>query len=155
MFLLQLIHDLAHGKYVDSPRDAMQLARFANAEKELYFLAATMKGVSEGRLEHPALDGHEFRDFTRRTLDNFAYLETFDVRELCITEDLKPRIWAIQKMWNAEFDIWECIEAGRQSQAAWETGRAQIEAARKRRREEERQLREEMQSGERYRKYRR
>ena len=28
MFLLQLIHDLANGKYVDSPRDAKQLARF-------------------------------------------------------------------------------------------------------------------------------
>ena len=26
MFLLQLIHDLANGKYVDSPRDAKQLA---------------------------------------------------------------------------------------------------------------------------------
>ena len=154
MFLLQLIHDLAHGKYVASPRDAKQLARFANAWKEAYFLCATMKGIRRGRLEHPALDGREFRDFTRRTLDKFEYLETSDVRELCITEDLEPRIRAAQKMWNAEFDIWECIEAGRQLQAAWENGRAQIAAARKRRRDEERQLREEMQSGERYRKYR-
>ena len=154
MFLLQLIHDLAHGKYVASPRDAKQLARFANAWKEAYFLCATMKGIRRGRLEHPALDGREFRDFTRRTLDKFEYLETSDVRELCITEDLEPRIWAIQKMWNAKLEGWECIEAGRQHQAAWETGRAQIEASRKRARDEERQLREEMQSGERYRKYR-
>ena len=154
MFLLQLIHDLAHGKYVASPRDAKQLARFANAWKEAYFLCATMKGIRRGRLEHPALDGREFRDFTRRTLDKFEYLETSDVRELCITEDLEPRIWAFQMMWNAKFEGWECIEAGRQLRAAWENGRAQIAAARKRRRDEERQLREEMQSGDRYRKYR-
>ena len=154
MFLLQFIHDLANGKYVDSPRDAKQLARFAAAEKEFAFLCATMKGIRRGRLEHPALAGREFRDFTRRTLDKFEYLETSDVRELCITEDLEPRIWAVQMMWNAKFDIWECIEAGRQAQAAWENGRAQIAAARKRARDEERQLREEMQSGERYRKHR-
>ena len=154
MFLLQLIHDLAHGKYVASPRDAMQLARFAAAEKEFAFLCATGNGISEGRLEYPALDGCEFRDFTRRTLDNFAYLQSYDVRELCITEDLEPRIWAFQMMWNAKFEGWECIEAGRQLRAAWENGRAQIAAARKRRRDEERQLREEMQSGDRYRKYR-
>ena len=80
MFLLQLIHDLANGKYVDSPRDAKQLARFANAEKELYFLAATMKGVSEGRLEHPALDGHEFRDFTRKDARFARHLQSYDVQ---------------------------------------------------------------------------
>jgi hypothetical protein len=154
MFSLQLIHDLAHGKYVDSPRDAKQLARFAAVCKEAYFLCATMKGIRRGRLEHPALDGREFRDFTRRTLDKFEYLETSDVRELCITEDLEPRIWAFQMMWNAKFEGWECIEAGRQLRAAEETGRARIAAARKRRRDEERQIREEMQSGERYRKYR-
>jgi len=154
MFLLQLIDDLAHGKYVDSPRDAMQLARFAAAEKEFAFLCATGNGISEGRLEYPALDGCEFRDFTRRTLDNFAYLQSYDVRELCITEDLEPRIWAFQMMWNAKLEGWECIEAGRQLRAAWENGRARVAAVRKRARDEERQLREEMQSGERYQKHR-
>ena len=154
MFLLQLIHDLAHGKYVASPRDAKQLARFANAWKEAYFLCATMKGIRRGRLEHPALDGREFRDFTRRTLDKFEYLETSDVRELCITEDLELRIRAAQEIWNFEFDIWECREANKQLRALEEEGRAQIAAARKRARDEERQLREEMQSGERYRKHR-
>ena len=153
MFLLQFIHDLANGKYVDSPRDAMQLARFANAWKEAYFLWATMTGISEGRLEHPARDGREFRDFTRKTLDMFAYLETHNVRELCITEDLEPRIWAFQMMWNAKLEGWECIEAGRQLRAAWENGRARVAAVRKRLRDEERQL-EEMQSGERYQKHR-
>ena len=153
MFLLQLIHDLAHGKYVASPRDAKQLVRFANAWKETYFLCATMKGIRRGRLEHPAVDGREFRDFTRRTLDKFEYLETSDVRELCITEDLEPRIWAFQMMWNAKLEGWECIEAGRQLRAAWENGRARVAAVRKRLRDEERQL-EEMQSGERYQKHR-
>ena len=153
MFLLQLIHDLAHGKYVASPRDAKQLTRFANAWKEAYFLCATMKGIRRGRLEHPAVDGREFRDFTRRTLDKFEYLETSDVRELCIPEDLEPRIWAFQMMWNAKLEGWECIEAGRQLRAAWEDGRARVAAVRKRRRDEERQLREEMQS-EHFRKYR-
>ena len=71
-----------------------------------------------------------------------------------ITEYYEPRIWAFQMMWNAKFEGWECIEAGRQLRAAEETGRARIAAARKRRRDEERQIREEMQSGERYRKYR-
>ena len=41
-------------------------------------------------------------------------------------------------MWNAKFEGWECIEAGRQLRAAEETGRARIAAARKRRRDEER-----------------
>ena len=154
MFLLQFIHDLANGKYVDSPRDAMQLARFANAEKEMAFLCATGSGISEGRLEYPALDGCEFRDFTRRTLDNFAYLQSYDVRELSITEDLEPRIRAAQEIWNFEFVIWECREASKQLRASEEEGRAQIAAARKRARDEERQLREEMQSGEGYRKHR-
>ena len=154
MFSLQLIHDLAHGKYVDSPRDAKQLARFAAVCKEAYFLCATMTGIRGGRLEHPSLDGVWFRDFTRRTLDKFNVLATYEDREWMITEYYEPRIWAFQMMWNAKFEGWECIEAGRQLRAAEETGRARIAAARKRRRDEERQIREEMQSGERYRKYR-
>ena len=59
-----------------------------------------------------------------------------------------------QKIWDAEFEFWGAFEAHKQLRAAEETGRAQIAAARKRRRDEERQLREEMQSGERYRKHR-
>ena len=153
MFLLQLIHDLANGKYVDSPRDAKQLARFAAVCKEAAYLSAT--GCVDDRwVEHPSLDGVWFRDFTRRTLDKFNVLATYEDREWMITEYYEPRIWAFQMMWNAKFEGWECIEAGRQLRAAEETGRARIAAARKRRRDEERQIREEMQSGERYRKYR-
>ena len=76
-------------------------------------------------------------------------LATYEDREWMITEYYEPRIWAFQMMWNAKFEGWECIEAGRQLRAAEETGRARIAAARKRRRDEERQIREEMQSGER------
>ena len=77
MFLLQLIHDLAHGKYVDSPRDAKQPrcgsgSAGAAAEKEMAFLWATVTGIRKVGLEHPARDGREFRDFTRKTLDTFA-----------------------------------------------------------------------------------
>ena len=154
MFSLQLIHDLAHSKYVDSPRDAKQLARFAAVCKEAYFLCATMTGIRGGRLEHPSLDGVWFRDFTRRTLDKFNVLATYEDREWMITEYYEPRIWAFQIMWNAKFEGWECIEAGRQLRAAEETGRARIAAARKRRRDEERQIREEMLSDEHFRKYR-
>lgn len=154
MFLLQLIHDLAHGKYVDSPRDAKQLARFAAVCKEAACLAATMP---RGRrwVEHPSLDNSSFfRDFTRRTLDKFNVLATYEDREWMITEYYEPQIWATQMMWNAKFSAWECIEAGKELRASEEEGRAQIAAARKRARDEERQLREEMQSGERYRKHR-
>ena len=75
-------------------------------------------------------------------------LATYEDREWMITEYYEPRIWAFQMMWNAKFEGWECIEAGRQLRAAEETGRARIAAARKRARDEERQIREEMQSGE-------
>ena len=122
--------------------------------KEAACLAATMP---RGRrwVEHPSLDNSSFfRDFTRRTLDKFNVLATYEDREWMITEYYEPRIWAFQMMWNAKFEGWECIEAERQHQAAWENGRAQIAAARKRRRDEERQVREEMQSGERYQKHR-
>ena len=36
MFLLGLIHDLAHGRYVASPRDANQLARLAAAMRDAF-----------------------------------------------------------------------------------------------------------------------
>ena len=41
MILLGFIHDLANGKYVDSPRDAEQLVRFAAAWKEATYLEET------------------------------------------------------------------------------------------------------------------
>ena len=35
---------------------------------------------------------------------------------------MSPEFGLFQMMWNAKFEGWECIEAGRQLQAAWETG---------------------------------
>ena len=60
----------------------------------------------------------------------------------------EPRIWAFQMMWNAKFEGWECIEAGRQLRAAEETGDSN-RGVRKRRRDGGQPARR--QSGERYR----
>ena len=154
MFLLQLIHDLAHGKYVDSPRDAKQLARFAAVCKEAYFLCATMNGIRGGRLEHRSLDGVWFRDFTRRTLDKFIPCSPHTKTASMIIEYFKPRIWAFQMMWNCDFEGWECIEAGRSCERRKRPREPGSRRAGSARRDEERQLREEMQSDEHFRKYR-
>ena len=142
MFLLQLIHDLANGKYVDSPRDAKQLARFAAVCKEAAYLSST--GWSDDSfVEHPSLDGVWFRDFTRETLEEFAVLETtYEDREF-MTEYLKQFVKALQSLWNC--DIAE-LEADR-SELELKESTAQRAAARKR-------LREEMLSDEHFRKYR-
>ena len=151
MFLLQFIHDLANGKYVDSPRDAMQLARFAAVCKEADYLSAT--GWLDDRfVEHPSLDW--FRDFTRETLEEFAVLETtYEDREYVI-EYLKTLVKALQSMWNCGFAELEADRSERELKetivrlrAAAEEKRAQRAAARKR-------LREELLSDEHFRKYR-
>ena len=151
MFLLQFIHDLANGKYVDSPRDAMQLARFAAVCKEADYLSAT--GWLDDRfVEHPSLD--EFRDFTRETLEEFGVLETtYEDREYVI-EYLKTLVKALQSMWNCGFAEPEADRSERELKetivrlrAAAEEKRAQRAAARKR-------LREELLSDEHFRKYR-
>ena len=100
MFLLQFIHDLANGKYVDSPRDAMQLARFAAVCKEADYLSAT--GWLDDRfVEHPSLDW--FRDFTRETLEEFAVLETtYEDREYVI-ESLTTIVKVLQLKWDCDF----------------------------------------------------
>ena len=153
MFLLQLIHDLANGKYVDSPRDAKQLARFAAVCKEAAYLSAT--GCVDDRwVEHPSLDGVWFRDFTRETLEEFAVLETtYEDREF-MTEYLKQFVKALQPLWDCDFAELEADRSERElkesilrARAAAEERRAQRAAARKRRREE-------MQSDEHFRKYR-
>ena len=151
MFLLQFIHDLANGKYVDSPRDAKQLARFAAVCKEADYLSAT--GWLDDRfVEHPSLD--EFRDFTRETLEEFGVLETtYEDREYVI-EYLKTLVKALQSMWNCGFAELEADRSERELKetivrlrAAAEEKRAQRAAARKR-------LREELLSDEHFRKYR-
>ena len=41
MLLLQVIHGLAHGEHAGSSRDAKQLARFAAAIRDLYYVICT------------------------------------------------------------------------------------------------------------------
>ena len=153
MFLLQLIHDLANGKYVDSPRDAKQLAQFAAVCKEAAYLSAT--GCKNRRwVEHPSLDGVWFRDFTRETLEEFAVLETTYEDRQFVIEYLKQLVKALQSKWNCDFAELEANRSERElkesilrARAAAEERRAQRAAARKRRLEE-------MQSDELFRKYR-
>ena len=153
MFLLQLIHDLANGKYVDSPRDAKQLARFAAVCKEAAYLSST-GWLDDSFVEHPSLDGVWFRDFTRETLEEFAVLETtYEDREYVI-EFFKHVVKALQSKWNCDFAELEANRSERELKettvrlrAAAEEKRAERAAARKRRREE-------MQSDEHFRKYR-
>ena len=153
MFLLQFIHDLANGKYVDSPRDAKQLARFAAVSKEAAYLSAT--GSKNRRwVEHPSLDGVWFRNFTRKTLEEFGVLETtYEDREYVI-EFLKQVVKALQSKWDCDFAELEARRSERELKetilrlrAAAEERKAQRAAARKRRREE-------MLSDEHFRKYR-
>ena len=153
MILLGFIHDLANGKYVDSPRDAKQLARFAAVCKEADYLSAT--GWLDDRfVEHPSLDGVWFRDFTRETLEEFAVLETtYEDREF-MTEYLKQFVKALQPLWDCDFAELEADRSERElkesilrARAAAKERRAQRAAARKRRREE-------MLSDEHFRKYR-
>ena len=151
MFLLQFIHDLANGKYVASPRDAMQLARFAAVCKEADYLSAT--GWLDDRfVEHPSLDW--FRDFTRETLEEFAVLETtYEDREYVI-ESLTTIVKVLQLKWDCDFAELEADRSERELKetilrlrAAAEERKAQRAAARKR-------LREELLSDEHFRKYR-
>ena len=151
MFLLQFIHDLANGKYVDSPRDAMQLARFAAVCKEAAYLSAT--GWLDDRfVEHPSLDW--FRDFTRETLEEFAVLETtYEDREYVI-EYLKTLVKALQSMWNCGFAELEADRSERELKESILRARAAAEERRAQRAADRKRLREEMLSDEHFRKYR-
>ena len=152
MILLGFIHDLANGKYVDSPRDAKQLARFAAVWKEATYLEET--GWLDDRfVEHRSLDIVWFWDFTRQPLEEFFFETTYEDREYVI-EFFKHVVKALQSKWNCDFAELEANRSERElkesilrARAAAEEKRAERAAARKRRREE-------MQSDEHFRKYR-
>ena len=151
MFLLQFIHDLANGKYVDSPRDAMQLARFAAVCKEADYLSAT--GWLDDRfVEHPSLDW--FRDFTRETLEEFAVLETtYEDREYVI-ESLTTIVKVLQLKWDCDFAELEADRSERELKETIVRLRAAAEERRAQRAADRKRLREEMLSDEHFRKYR-
>ena len=153
MILLGFIHDLANGKYVDSPRDAKQLARFAAVWKEATYLEET--GWLDDRfVEHRSLDIVWFWGFTRKALEECGILEmTYEDREYVI-EFLKQVVKALQSKWDCDFAELEARRSERELKetilrlrAAAEERKAQRAAARKRRREE-------MLSDEHFRKYR-
>ena len=152
MILLGFIDDLAHGKYVASPRDAEQLARFAAAWKEATYLEET-GWLHDRFVEHRSLDIVWFWDFTRQPLEEFFFETTYEDREYVI-EYLKTLVKALQSMWNCGFAELEADRSERELKetivrlrAAAEEKRAQRAAARKR-------LREELLSDEHFRKYR-
>ena len=153
MILLGFIHDLANGKYAESPRDAEQLARFAAAWKEATYLEET-GWLHDRFVEHRSLDIVWFWGFTRKALEECGILETtYEDREYVI-EYLKTLVKALQSMWNCGFAELEADRSERELKetivrlrAAAEEKRAQRAAARKR-------LREELLSDEHFRKYR-
>ena len=153
MFLLQFIHDLANGKYVDSPRDAKQLARFAAVCKEAAYLSST-GWLDDSFVEHPSLDGVWFRDFTRETLEEFAVLETtYEDREYVI-ESLTTIVKVLQLKWDCDFAELEADRSERELKESILRARAAAEERRAQRAADRKRLREEMLSDEHFRKYR-
>ena len=154
MILLQVIHDLAHGKQFGSSRDAKQLARFAAAIRDLYYVICTgysPKWAGE-KLTLDADDVALVRARIQKYLPRAAKL-TYEERERLIAEiDLKLSVirkvrWVIKQNREAQAETLRV-------QAVFEANEKRREATRKRLRDKERQIREEYQSGEVFRKYR-
>ena len=152
MLLLQVIHELAHGKH--SLKDTKQLARFAAAIRDLYYVICTGHSPKWAG-EKVALDADDValvRKRIRKYLPRAAKL-TYEERERLIVEiDTKSSLArAFKKM------IKQMREAQAETlrvKAACEANEKRREATRKRLRDKERQIREEYQSGEVFRKYR-
>ena len=147
MLLLQVIHGLAHGEHAGSSRDARQLARFAAAIRDLYYVICTYspKGAGE-KVTLDAGDVALVRKRIRKYLPRAAKL-TYEERERLIAEiDLKLSVirkvrWVIKQNREAQAETLRV-------QAVFEANEKRREATRKRLRDKERQIREEYQSGE-------
>ena len=141
MFLLGLIHDLAHGRYVASPRDANQLARLAAAMRDALMAC------------HPEDD--------TLCADNVASMRvrikkvvpmggwagaTYEEREQFI-EEFKAKIALARR-------VTRCLRRLKEHDAEAEAARAKREEQRKRRREDDELFRELTESDEHFRKYR-
>ena len=147
MCLLQVIHDLAQGKYVASSRDAKQLARFAAAISDLTHAVSTgysPKWAGE-KVTLDADDVARLRLRIKHYLPRAAKL-TYEERERLIVKiDSKNSVVRAFKKMKKEI---------REGHAETLRVKAACEANRKRRREEWNQTLSEMQSGKRYRKCR-
>ena len=151
MLLLQVIHGLAHGEHAGSSRDAKQLARFAAAIRDMGHAGGT--GYSDTwQGEKVTLDADDvawLRTLINSALPHAARL-TYEARERLIAKfDSKSSVVrAFHKMRKRVLEaIVERELAMAENEKLVREARAASEATRKR-------LREEMQSDEHFRKYR-
>ena len=151
MLLLQVIHGLAHGEHAGSSRDAKQLARFAAAIRDMGHAGGT--GYSDTwQGEKVTLDADDvawLRTLINSALPHAAKL-TYEARERLIAKfDSKSSVVrAFHKMRKRVLEaIVERELAMPENEKLIREARAASEAHRKRRREE-------MQSDEHFRKYR-
>ena len=103
MFLLKLIHDVAHGPDFASPEDAKQLARFVAVCKDVVYLHATGR-VDDRWVEHPSFDESRLRVYTRVTLEAFAHFSEDRDR---FFEHMKQQNNVVRKMRQFQFDMWQ------------------------------------------------
>ena len=157
MLLLQVIHGLAHGEHAGSSTDAKQLARFAAVLRDAHHATAT--GFSTTRAKKLTLDADgvaSLRSLIKEALHHAARL-TYEARERLIAKFNAK----VSLVCAAHYMIKRSLEAIVDRELAMaenekliREARAASEAHRKRRREEWNQIVSDMQSGERYRKYR-
>ena len=158
MLLLQVIHGLAHGEHAGSSRDAKQLARFAAVIRDMYHAADTGCGPKWAG-EKVTLDADKvasLRSLIKEALPHAARL-TYEARERLIAKfDSKSSVVrALHKMRKRVLEaIVERELAKAENEKRIREARAASEATRKRLREEWNHFVSDVQSGERYRKYR-
>ena len=153
MLLLQVIHGLAHGEHAGSSRDAKQLARFAAVIRDMRHASGTWAGE---KVTLDADDVASLRSLIKEALPHAAKL-TYEARERLIAKFNAK----VSLVCAAHYMIKRSLEAIVDRELAMaenekliREARAASEAHRKRRREEWNQIVSDMQSGERYRKYR-
>ena len=151
MLLLQVIHGLAHGEHAGSSRDAKQLARFAAVIRDMTHAADTGCGPKWAgeKLTLDADDVASLRSLIKEALPHAARL-TYEARERLVAKFNAK----VSLVCAAHYMIKRSLEAIVDRELAMaenerliREARAASEAHRKRRREE-------MQSDEHFRKYR-
>ena len=141
MFLLGLIHDLAHGRYVASPRDANQLARLAAAMRDAFMTCHSEDDTL------CADNVASMRVQIKKVVPMMASCEaTYEEREQLI-EELKAKIELARR-------VTRCLRRLKEHDAEAEAAKAKLEEQWKQLREDDKRMRELMESGERFRKYR-
>ena len=158
MLLLQVIHGLAHGEHAGSSRDAKQLARFAAVIRDMTHAADTGCGPKWAG-EKVTLDADRvasLRSLIKEALPHAARL-TYEARERLIAKyNAKVSLFcAAHYMMKGPLEaLAECERSKAENERLVREAQVASEAHRKRRREEWNQIVSDMQSGERYRKYR-